>query len=241
MNKSYEVIDNKVIVYDEYYSESVRELTNNIEEILVTENNIEEISELIIDEDYNKSNRSTFETVVPAWLGVATSQLILSIPKFVSNNIGGALGHIFSSICFFTLSYFGGIRPARERKKLAHKKISFLEKTLDEEYEKLYELSKDKTNDLMYVDRNERTISRDEKINTLKNRLNDIKLYMNNRHKFIKLYKKGELTKLLHESNVFESSIKFIIELVENDLGTETKSKKNKVKVYANDIEYGNI
>ena len=57
----------------------------------------------------------------------------------------------------------------------------------------------------------------------------------------IKLYKKGELTKLLHESNVFESSIKFIIELVENDLGTETKSKKNKVKVYANDIEYGNI
>ena len=33
----------------------------------------------------------------------------------------------------------------------------------------------------------------------------------------------------------------FIIELVKNDLNTETKSKKNKVKVYANDIQYENI
>ena len=44
MNKAYEVIDNEVTVYDEYFCESTREYSNNIEEILVTENNIEEIS-----------------------------------------------------------------------------------------------------------------------------------------------------------------------------------------------------
>lgn len=241
MNRAYEVINNQVVVYDEYYSESERELTNNIEEILITENNIEEINELIENEEFNKGNRGTFESVVPAWLGVATSQLILSIPKFISNNIGGAFGHIFSSICFFSLSYFYGIRRTIKRKKLVNKKIHFLEEKRDEESEKLYELNKDKTNDLMFVDEKFKEISRTHKIEILKDRLSDINLYMEHKHKIIKLYKKGLLENELFEACASRDTINFIIELVKNDLNTETKSKNNKVKVYANDIEYGNI
>jgi hypothetical protein len=241
MNKAYEVIDNKVIVYDEYYSESTREYTNNIEEILITENNIEEINELIENEAYNNRKRSTMESVVPAWLGVATSQLILSIPKFISNNIGGAIGHVLSSICFFTLSFFCGIRPTIKRNKLAHKRINFLEKKLQEEEKKLNELNKDKTNDLMYAPEEEKKISRSVQIDILKSRLRDINLYMEHKHKIIKLYKKGLLENELFEACASRDTINFIIELVKNDLNEETKSKNNKVKVYANDIEYGNI
>lgn len=240
MNTAYEVRDNQVIVYDDWH-ESIREYTNNIEEVLITENNIEEINDLIGEELDNKWKKSTLESVVPAWFGVATSQLILSIPKFISNNIGGALGHVFSSICFFTFSFFAGIRPARKRKKLANKKISFLEEKRDEESEKLYELNKDKTNDLMFVDENIKELSSNHKISILKDRLRDIELYMHHKHKFIKLYKKGLLVNELYEDCASHDTIDFIIELVKNDLNTETKSKKNKVKVYANDIEYGNI
>lgn len=241
MNKSYEVRENQVIVYDDWH-ESTREYTNNIEEILITENNIEEINELIEDELDNKWKKSTLESVVPAWLGVATSQLILSIPKFISNNIGGALGHVFSSICFFTLSYFGGIRRAIKRKKLANKKIKFLEEKRDEESEKLYELNTDKTNDAMFVDENLRELPEDHKIYyILKNRLRDIELYMNHKQKFIKLYKKGMLENELFETCASDNTINFIIELVKNDLNEEPKSKKNKVKVKANDTQYRNI
>lgn len=239
MNKSYEVTGNQVIVYDEYYSESTREYTNNIEEILITENNIEEINELIENEEYNKYNRSTIESVIPAWLGVATSQLLLSIPKFISDNIGGALGHIFSSVCFFSLSYFGGIRRVIKRKKLSNRKIKFLEEKRNEESEKLYELSKDKTNDVMFVDENLKELPTNRKVYfALKDRLNDIKLYMEHKHKIIKLYKKGLLVNELYEADASHDTIDFIMELVKNDLNTQTKSKNNKVKVKVNDIEY---
>lgn len=240
MNRAYEVRENQVIVYDDWH-ESTREYTNNIEEVLITENNIEEINELIEDELDNKWKKSTLESVVPAWFGVATSQLILSIPKFISNNIGGALGHVFSSICFFTFSFFAGIRPARKRKKVANKKISFLEEKRYEESEKLYDLNKDKTNDVMFVDENIKELARSHKIGILKDRLRDIEFYMQHKHKIIKLYKKGLLQNELFEACASRDTINFIIELVKNDLGTESKSKRNKVKVYANDIEYGNI
>ena len=241
MNKAYEVADNKVTVYDEYYSESTREYTNNIEEILITENNIEEINKLIMDEEYYIINRSPMESVVPAWFGFGTSQIILSIYKFITNDIASAIGYIFTSSSFFCVAYFAGIRPAIKRKKIKKRKISFLEEKLEEEEKKLNDLNKDKTNDLMFVDENERTISSDYKIDVLKNRLRDIKLYMDHKHEIIKLYKKGLLENELFEACASRDTINFIMELVKNDLNTETKSKKNKVKVYANDIEYGNI
>lgn len=241
MNKAYEVIDNKVTVYDEYYIEITREYTNNIEEVLITENNIEEINELIENEEYNKNKRGTIESVTPAWLGFGTSQIILSIYKFITNNIGGAIEHLFASICFFLAAYYGGIRHARKRKKLADKKIHFLEKKRDEESEKLYELNKDKTNDVMFVDENIKELSRSHKIGILKDRLKDIEFYMQHKQEIIKLYKKGLLENELFEACANHDRINFIIELVKNDLNKEPKSKKNKIKVKANDIEYGNI
>ena len=51
---------------------------------------------------------------------------------------------------------------------------------------------------------------------------------MENKHKFIKLYKKGILEKELYESFVPKDTIDFIIELVENDLGIHNNNNKQK-------------
>lgn len=237
MNKAYEINNNQVIVYDEYYSESTREYTNNIEEILITENNIEEINELIEKEEYNKLRRNSIGAITPAYLGFGTSQIMLSFIRFLENNIWGGFTHLFASSCFFTVSYFAGIRPSRKRKKIANKKINFLEEKRDKESEKLYDLNEDKTNDLMFVDENIKKLSTSHKIDILKDRLRDIELYIQHKHKFIKLYKKGLLENELFEACASRDTINFIIELVKNDLNTESKTKDNKIKVKANDIE----
>lgn len=242
MNKSYEVINNEVIVYDEYYSESTREYTNNIEEILITENNIEEIDELIENEEDNKDRRDSFEIIIPSWLGFGTAQLISCIYRLFTNDIGSAISHFIASIGFLSLAYFGGIKKLIKRKEIAKKKISFLEEKRDEESEKLYELNKDKTNDVMFVDENLRELPTNRTVYfALKDRLRDINLYMVHKQKFIKLYKKGLLVNELYEACASHDTIDFIMELVKNDLSIENKSKKNKVKIKANDTKYGNI
>lgn len=242
MNRAYEVTGNQVIVYDEYHCENTRKYTNNIEEILITENNIEEINELIEDEEYNKDRRDSFEIIIPSWLGFGTAQIISCIYRLIKNDIGSAISHFIVSIGFLSLAYFGGIKKLIKRKEIAKKKISFLEEKRNEESEKLYELNKDKTNDVMFVDENLRELPTNRTVYfALKDRLRDINLYMDHKHKFIKLYKKGLLVNEFYEANASHDTIDFIMELVKNDLSTESKSKKNKVKVYANDIEYGNI
>ena len=237
MNKSYEVIDNNVIVYDEYHHASSRNYTNNIEDVLVAENNIEEIEKLIEEE----KDINFMEAVAPAYIALGLSKLISSISKLITREIEVALIHLFTSICFFVAAYFMGIKTFIKKIKTGNAKNNFLNEKLTQEKEKLNELNKDKTNDLMFVETNEKTISRNYKIDILKDRLRDINFYIEHKHKIIKLYKKGLLENELFEACASRDTINFIIELVKNDLNIETKSKNNKVKVKANDIEYGNI
>ena len=235
------VIDNKVIVYDEYYSASSREYTNNIEEVLITENNIEEIEKLIQEEKQKKKDINLMEAVVPAYLALSISRLISSIFKFITHEIEIALIRLFSSICFFGAAYFTGIKTFIKIRKIGNAKLNFLNEELANEKEKLNELNKDKTNDVLYAPEGEKIVDRSIQIDILKNRLRDINFYIDHKHKIIKLYKKGLLENELFEACASRDTINFIIELVKNDLSTENKSKKNKVKVKANDIEYGNI
>ena len=178
MNSAYQIIDDKVVVTSDLGFKTTREISNNFEEILITENNIEEINELIKKEKYSIPKRSTSETVAPAWFGFATSQFILSIPKFIANDIGSAIIHILSSICFFSAAYFSAIKPAIKRKKIKDKKIEVLTQKLEEEKEKLSELKEDNTNDLMCVNQDFKMLSRSIKMKMLKDRLTDINLYL---------------------------------------------------------------
>lgn len=232
MNKSYEIIDNNVIVYDEFHHASSRSYTNNIEDVLVTENNIEGIEKLIEEEKHNKKDINFISAFTPAYLALSISRFISSIFKFFTNEIEVAIFRLFSSICFFIAAYFSGIKSFIKRRKMGKAKINFLNKKLVDEKEKLKELNKDKTNDLMFVETKQKLINRSEQIANLKERLKDIKVYMENKNKFIKLYKKGFIKNVLTEAGNSNLSINFIIELIENDLGIETsnKIKNNKQK-----------
>lgn len=242
MNNSYKIIDNKVFVYDDFYNETERDFTNNIENILITENNIEEINELIENEEYNKYTHDPFETVMPAWLGFGTAQIISCIGKLITKDIGAAISHFIASISFISLAYFGGIRKIKKRKEIAKKKIDFLEEKRDEESEKLYELNKNKTNDTIFVDESIKELPIEHKTYfKLRERLTDINLYMQHKQKFIKLYKKGLLEGELFEACASRDTINFIIELVKNDLNEDIKSKKDKLKIKTNDIKNRNI
>lgn len=231
MNKSYEVIDNKVIVYDGYYSESTREYTNNIEEILITENNIEEIEKLIKDEKQNKKDINLIEAVVPAYVTLSISRLISSIFCFITHEIEIAFIRLFSSICLFIAAYFSGIKTFIKRRKIGNTKLNFLNEELSNEKEKLNELNKDKTNDLMFVETAQKKINRSVEIDILKNRLRDIKVFIENRNKFIRLYKKGIIKNTLTESCIGNDSISFIIELIENELNKKEEKKIGNQKV----------
>lgn len=50
MNSKYRIEDNEIIVSDYYGHITKREMSDNIEDILVTENNIEEIQKLLVKE-----------------------------------------------------------------------------------------------------------------------------------------------------------------------------------------------
>jgi hypothetical protein len=225
MNKAYEVIDNNVMVYDEFYHISSRKYTNNIEDVLVTENNIEEIERLIKEETQKKKDINLMEAVVPAYMTLSISRLISSIFKFITHEIEVAFIRLFSSICFFVAAYFTGIKKFIERRKIGNTKLDFLNEKLVHEKEKLNELNKDETNDLMFVETDKKTINKSVQIDILKVRLMDIKLFVENKNKFIKLYKKGILKNTLSETCVSNDSINFIIELIENDLNKKDEKK----------------
>ena len=231
MNKSYEVIDSKVIVYDEYYDESVREYTNNIEEILITENNIEEINELIEKEKKHSTN-DPIEISSPIYLGLSMAQLILSILKITTNSIVSAIIHLFASTCFFSVGYFLGIKPKTKRNKIKKIKLNILEEKLDEEHEKLHEFNNTKSNDLMYVAPSKKSIDTSEQIMNLKRKLAAISSYEMYKTKFIRHYKKGTLREMMLKYFYFDDEDYYLIEeLIKNDLSKKEEKDIGNQKV----------
>ena len=230
MNQSYKIINDKVLVYDDAYNEIERKFTNNIEEILITENNIEDIEDLIDYYVYSHS-LNTPQLTMSSFLGLGTAYIITGIFRLLTDGLSASLSNFLIATTFCSLSYPIGIKPyLKEKKTLKFKKL-LLEDALAKEKEKLNKLNEDKTNDLEIVTEIPNIIFTSKEIKILKDRLNDIKLYMNNRHKFIKLYKKGELSKLFYECSMNSYTIDFIKELIELDLGIETKKENSKQKI----------
>lgn len=231
MNKSYEVIDNKVIVYDEYHCESAREYTNNIEDILITENNIEEISELIENEKKHVTN-NPFEMISPIYIGLSIAQLFLGIFKIATDRIVSAIIHLFASTCFFGVSYILGIKPMIKRNKIKKRKLNLLEETLDKEQKKLNMLNNDNSNDLIYVTPNKKTLDRSEQIIFLKRKLDVIYFFETYRAKLIHHYKKGTLRKIMLKYFCFDNEDYCLMEeLIKNELSTKEEKKIGNQKV----------
>ena len=98
MNTEYKSKEDKLIVTDEYGHKTERNITNNFKEILITENNIEEMENLLIDEKIDKNyNNSNIKLNSIHVLSLTTLWIIVSIFNFLAGNLVAGCVALFSS------------------------------------------------------------------------------------------------------------------------------------------------
>lgn len=232
MNRDFEIVDNKVIVRTDHRNTVTREVTNNIEEILICENNIEEMEEKL-QYDLDKIKRSK-KKMKSGWsnLGLSALWFFTFVLNSISGNWFAASCNILCSICWFSMGYFGNIKSELKFIKASKGVIKELEYNLKIEKEKLNELNKNKTNDLMYVETSKKTISKSEQIRNLKRKLDAIYSYEIHKTKLIRYYQKGILREKMINLFYFDDEDYCLIEeLIKNDLANVEEKKMGNQKV----------
>ena len=242
MNKEFKTIEDKLVVTNEYGFKTERNITNNFKEILITENNIEEIEDLLIDEKNDEYyNISDIKRYGKYKFIIAGIWFIASILNLFIGNIS-IMCLDFSLVGMWTLNGFASINPYLKKLKGNKKSISTLEEHLTEEKRTLKELKKEEKNDLNFLNQISGELSTSEKIRNLKHKLLIIKIYEQHKRKLIKLYKQGML-----ENSYFNlfygDDFEIVKELIQNDLQKENTAKKEKqnqktLKLEKGDIDY---
>lgn len=223
MNKELEFKNRKVIVTNEFGDETEREMTSNIEQILITENNIEEIEKLIYDKKTILKMDKSFVNLARAFYGVSAIWFLAFISNLLAGNILPAVGNILCSILWTGNAYILHIKPNKPKLKSAEKSIIFLEEQLDLQNEQLNKLQKEKNNNCNYIDTSKKHFTTSDKILELRNKLLIIEDYQHNKAKYLKLYKAGIIKGITVWYN--NNNLKFLEELIKNDLEHNTKSK----------------
>ncbi len=229
MNVEVEFKNNKWIVTDQFGNETERELVPNIKEILTTENNIEEIENLITKNQKTIDRcESEIESKNPH-MRLCLLWGLISISRMISKLWTSAIFCFLCSCGWGSLAYFNKIRPNKKKINLAKKSIKFLEEQLTLENEKLKELSNEKTSNSNYIDTSSKLLnSNSDKIIELQNKLMIIEDYQHNKQKYISNYKKGILKGLTIP--YLSNNLAFLEELIKNDLAKENnKNEKQKV------------
>jgi len=227
MNKELELKNGKLIVKNEFGKEIEREFSSNIEQILITENNIEEINALIKKENKiitdSKNNIKSIKTYLNIDVYICLLWTTSAVLHALSGNIFSTILKILCSVVWFSNFYSNIIKWYFKDIKTSKKSISLLEKELDLQNQKLNVLEKEKNNDCNYVDTSKKHFHTSDKILELKNKLMIIEDYMHNKSKYIKYYKKGILKVL--NSHYNNNNLLFIEELIKNDLENNTNEK----------------
>ena len=142
MNTEIEIRKGKAIVKDEHGVKTERNLSNNIEEILITENNIEEISEII-----NNSKKSI--KLLKEGVEVSYLEISIGIGLFVLSTICCSAGNfllmpitLLCSSLWVAKGYFLTYKPEQQKIKLKKIGLNIYENKLNEEKEKLKLLNK---------------------------------------------------------------------------------------------------
>jgi len=223
MHKEFEVIGNEVIVSNGW-DNKVRACYNNIEEVLITENNIEEINNLINREkSYNKLDKSK---LFPGYMYLSCSgiQTLTGILHLIQSNNVGIL-HLVCGTCFL----FSGCSltiPSRKDIKAAKQKEKLLEEELFKEELKLCKLNNNKSNDAMFIANGIKKISESDEIKDLRDKLQAIQCFNHYKHKYIRYYKKGILKEKLGNCFYNENEIAHIEELVKDKVKNKKKVKR---------------
>lgn len=223
MNIEYEIIDGKIIVKDELNRKTEREITNNIKDILICENDIEKIENLIDKETLIlKSSEKKLKQIGPLNLSAGILYLFSSILNFISNNITSGILTLLCSLTWTSHAYFLIFRHEGKSIKISKKKIILLKEQLNEKRKTLEELNNNKENNSLYVPTKVQNISNSDDICMLRKKLFIISDYQSNKRKYIKAFNKGILDKQI-TLHINENDIEFIKELIKNDLSNENK------------------
>ena len=238
MNKEYIYLDGKIIVSDENENKSLREYSDNLEEILIQENIIEtmenRIQELENMTNINKINKRYIPLTLPILLLSIYILLPAIFPLFFGNNVSNVLiDSIFGSVTFINfvkISLSIACIPLGTIGELANYKahknnikdetgnvseLEYLKKQIIEEKEHLSKLKQDKSK----INENKKFRSvRVNDIEELKKLKSYLELYYDlgyNDEKYYNYYKQGKLVKKLkkhYTNNEIELAKKYLDE-----------------------------
>lgn len=226
MNREIEFKDNKVIVTDENWNKTERELSSNIKEILISENDIEKMEQMITDEmsDIKASkkkirNKSVYHFSLASLWGMGTVLRIIIKDEIVLTSLYGLNAFLHISIgCSYII-------PEAKYIKISKKKIDFIKKKIEEEKDNLRKLEENKDTSSNYIDTSNTSLSTSEKIDKLNDYLYVIKNYNLNKRKYIKHFKKGNLKE--YASNYYDDEFELLEQLIKNDIGYSKYSPAN--------------
>lgn len=211
-----------------------RERTNNIMEILKTENNIEEIENL--ECSFYKKNIQDY--IITKYLKNIT-KVGLSITMIIAL-IGLGVNPLLSVYMLFAglllifsgqmVGIFVGVKKADKIKnKVTGKEINLMDKTINAEREKLNKLKEtatiNKTYDIGIIGKVQK-IERTELIDDLKRKFQLITEYQLNSEKYIEYSKDYFISPKLIDMGYSESDVNFIQMLIEQDIKLEDEKQK---------------
>lgn len=223
MNKNYVLIDDKVIVLDEYGENKVEEYTDNFEEILMQENVIEYIQKRIKYIDEIRDKQIKYKKFVPK-LTLITLLIvtIISVMGITSNTIP-----IIGCLCIYAVVFLSAgsrdLNTYRNYKsemitdELVNIEYEELNKDLVKEKEKLEELKSDKSKD---KEVNTLIIGKVNNIEVLKDIRNKLELYNiigNNIDKYYKLYQVDKLIDNLNKKGYSSEECKVALKFVKEN------------------------
>lgn len=227
MHKELEFINGKVIVKNDNNKKEERNIIPNIKQILISENDIEEMENIIDYENNNitrykkkiKNHTGFYLTTVSLW-GVS---VILNLMTCESIFTPIYLFLIAITQCLTGVSY---VKAEKKYLKISKQKIDIIKEHLHKEKENLKQLNENTNIKTNSIDMSKANLSTSEKIINLKRKLDIINDYLLHKNKYIKDYKNGSLNLTLYYYSVDE--INLIIELIKNDLNIEKESIKEK-------------
>ena len=224
--------DNKAYIIDDEQGLLVVDAKNNTEEILFTQNNIEELECEINDSKENK------ERIVESKKGDIPKAVILIVLCLFGLVIALGTGIeklpiiiIIASSLFavFPIIYINDIIKDKRYIKMYDTYIKELEIELEKENEKLNfleKIAKNKTVDYTAI----KEIPKSEIVENLNYKKLLIKDYIKNRKKYISLFNNGTLSALLQANNYDVCDIEFIKYLIEEELKNENTNSNKKEK-----------
>ena len=247
MHKEYIYIDRNIIVEDENGDKSLRENTNNIEEILkqeniieILENRLKKLEEML--SSYKSSNKKKFfpwATVIVIIGGIGMTYIFSNIidPGIPIDTIFGTIDRSVAIVSlviplssplatFVDLIYYHDYKKSFKENKGIENEINFIKQELQKNKEVLFNLE----NEQKKVQEKEKfKTTKIDNLALLKKLKSDLEFLHTlgyNENKYLKYYLKGNIDDILKLENYNDEQIKMAHSYLEEKAKALTKKRK---------------